>query len=254
MTAIDVPGNYRKYREGAALPEQIPGWLVHGELPSRDVGLVSDPYGFTDSPDCEYIASGVNSKGPRSVALGRQGNFFLWGFCAPPSALTEEARKVFLNTLVYMKQFDGQTPLHKAERHAREWLIEYAFFMSNGSDSAYLRNRIDPELLATGDALLATVERDIEWVWADGDVFRIDTDARALGFSNRDPRLLDACVSALETDADDARARRVLRRYTGLDLDGPAVWREWLTRNRERLYFSDTAGYRYFVRAGVTGR
>lgn len=247
LTPIDVPDNYRRYREGAELPATIPGWRVHDELPSRDVGLVSDPYGFTDSPDCEFIASGINSKGPRSVALGRQGNFFLWGFCAPPASLTDEAETVFLNTLVYMKRFDRQRPLHEKMRRAREWLVQYAFLLKDQEASDYLIARIDKDLLTDRDGMLARVERELDYVWCDGDVFRIDADCKELGIPNRDARLLDACAEALERDANDARAQRLLRRYVGQDLGSAAAWREWIGTNRARLYFSDTAGYRWFV-------
>lgn len=254
MVEVDTPGNYRKYREGAGLPPRIPVWVVHTDLESRDVGLVSDPYGFTDSPDCEFIGSGLNSKGPRSVALARQGNFFLWGFCAPPSALTEEARKVFLNALVYMKRFDGRRPLNQVVASGREWLVEYAWFMQNGSDSEYLRKRIDPDLLATGAELLATVERDLEFVRVDGEVFRIDGEVKAMRISNRDIRLLDVCVDALEKDAADARALRVLKRYTGLSFDDAKDWRAWLVQHRAALYFSDTAGYRFLIEPDKNGQ
>ena len=45
------------------------------------------------------------------VALGRHGNYFLWGFAAPPSEMTPEGRNCFLNAVHYIKQFDGQKPV-----------------------------------------------------------------------------------------------------------------------------------------------
>src|SRR5689334_17065378 len=104
---------YRGWLEGRELPATIPAWQVQSGILGREIdyGEVSSPYGFEDSPDCEWISSGVNSKGPTSLALGRQGNWFLWGFAGDPRRMTEGGRQVFLNVLVWMRQFDGKGPL-----------------------------------------------------------------------------------------------------------------------------------------------
>jgi hypothetical protein len=105
-------------------------WRVQNkDYPEIDPGLVSDLYGFADSPDAEVIAQGIAEKGPDTLALGRQANFFLWGFSAPPSDMTPSAQRLFVNVIVYMRQFDGQVPLvHKAsiESRSREWALRYA--------------------------------------------------------------------------------------------------------------------------------
>src|SRR5688500_12824681 len=101
FTDIPTPEHYRQYPEGEALGPTLRGWKVCAERTPDYPGVVADGYGFADSPDCEYIAGGVNSKGPRAAALARQGNFFQWGFSASPKAMTGEARRVFLNTLAY---------------------------------------------------------------------------------------------------------------------------------------------------------
>src|SRR5262252_9350531 len=81
LTEIATPETYHNWPDGRALGAKMQAWKVHdGEFPKIDVGMVSDPYGFEDTPDAEWISSGVNSKGPNSVALGRVGNFFHWGF------------------------------------------------------------------------------------------------------------------------------------------------------------------------------
>ena len=87
-------------------------WLVHsGEFKQGcDVGMVSDGHGFEDSPDCERIAGGVNSKGPWAVAIGRQANLLQWGFYGAPDRMTAPSKRAFLNAIVWMKQFDGKTP------------------------------------------------------------------------------------------------------------------------------------------------
>jgi len=58
------------------------------------VGMVARPWGFEDSPDAEYISSGVCAKTLDAVAIGRHGNFLHWGFAASPADMTEEAKTV----------------------------------------------------------------------------------------------------------------------------------------------------------------
>ncbi len=45
-------------------------WKVHEEVnnPRSEYGMVSDGFGFEDSPDCERISGGINTKGPEAVA------------------------------------------------------------------------------------------------------------------------------------------------------------------------------------------
>src|SRR5262245_61964001 len=102
-------------------------WLVHtGEFGKGcDVGMVADGHGFEDSPDCERISGGVNSKGARAVAIGRQANMLMWGFYGAPDRMTEPAKRAFLNAIVYMRQFDGQVPLVEKKGEGRTWLLQY---------------------------------------------------------------------------------------------------------------------------------
>jgi hypothetical protein len=99
-------------------------WNVQTKnYPEIDNGVVSTLYGFNDSPDAEVIAQGISLKGPDTVALGRHANFFLWGFSAPPTDMTAAGKRLFVNVVCYMRQFDGQTPLVRRESQAREWAL-----------------------------------------------------------------------------------------------------------------------------------
>ena len=143
-----VPANYRHYPGGDKLGQTIKVWKVQTKkFPEIDPGLVSDPYGFGDSPDAEVISSGLNSKGPDSVALGRHGNFFLWGFSASPTDMTPEARKCFINAVCYIKKFDGQKPLVRKKASGREW------HAAQGSNGAGVATTLKLELGAAIEAL-----------------------------------------------------------------------------------------------------
>ncbi|MFI5402263.1 MAG: hypothetical protein ACHQ1G_04950 [Planctomycetota bacterium] len=240
----DTPANYRSWPDGRDLPGQMDVWVVHGKLGGTNYGLVSDGYGFLDSPDCELISGGINSKGPGSVAIGRQANLLLWGFCASPSEMTEEARRVFLNAVVWMKQFDGARVAFEKTRPARQWALLYAANLGKkGADWA--QKQFAPELLG-GEDVEGALRADLEYLYNDG-VFRVDADAKALGIGNRDVKLLDRCVEVLGTE-DAGHGKAILARYLAVRFDTAAQWKAWLAKNREQLYFTDTGGYVWRVR------
>lgn len=94
------------------LPETMPMWRVQtkGYISDKGfkVGLVSRPGGFLDSPETEIISGGVSQKSADAIAIGRHGNFFLWGFSASPAYMTDEAKDVFANAIVYMSTLKNE--------------------------------------------------------------------------------------------------------------------------------------------------
>lgn len=111
----DAPEGMFHYTTGKSIPKQIPMWTVQNEgyLTHKNIriGMVARGNRFAEGPDAEVISSGVCTKDVGAVALGRHGNFFLWGFAASPAKMTEEGKKVFVNTVAYMQQFNGKTPI-----------------------------------------------------------------------------------------------------------------------------------------------
>ncbi len=87
-------------------------WLVqtksYADNTGLRIGLVTRPWGFTDSPDCEAISCGESTKSPDAVAIGRHGNYLFWGFAASPEMMTEEAKTVFANAIVYAASKRGE--------------------------------------------------------------------------------------------------------------------------------------------------
>jgi hypothetical protein len=244
-------------------------WLVHtGEYPEIDVGLVSDGNGFADTPDCERIAGGVNSKGPRAVAIGRQANLLQWGFYGAPDRMTVPGKRAFLNAIVWMKQFRGQRPVAAKSSRSREWLWQFVEMLERQTPEelasadanslvSYVKKQFPAELVA-GELDLAKVRqwlRDHEgylWCTERFGKFTVDEDLRALGFANRDPKLLDWLVETLGKDAADARALRIAQRYLGDHGRDAASARAFVAQDRSRLFFSDTAGFRWLVDTNAT--
>lgn len=272
-TEIDTPESYRGWPGGRELGARLKVWKVHdGEFPQIDVGLVCDPYGWEDTPDCEWISSGVNSKGPESVALGRVGNFFHWGFFGDPSLMTESAKEVFVNTVCWMSRFDGQRPLQRPKAaQSREWALVYVgyirelgdrdtTFTSHGPDGEkkqtaqeFLRGLFPAQVLEAagqGEGKLdaGRIEKyyldHFEWLIPGTQSFVVDEDARALAPSNRRREFLDALAQRLEAAPGDELAARCVKRYLELP---PACGdvAAWLRQHRDRLYFTDVGGFKW---------
>lgn len=131
--------HYAYYCDGP-IPDSILMWRVQTKGyqtdPGFPVGMVSRPWGFEDSPEAEYISSGVCAKTLDAVAIGRHGNFLHWGFAASPKYMTDEAQTVFANAVVYISQFAGQTPIARKfnDRIAtREYVKELVYLSTRAA-------------------------------------------------------------------------------------------------------------------------
>ena len=141
MTMVMKPtpeaGKSMPYLNGEWAPDSLPMWRVqkegYGTHRGVRIGMVNRPWGFEDSPEAEVISGGVSAKVLEAVAISRHGNFFHWGFAASPDGMTEEAKNVFANAIVYIAQFAGQTPI--ARKYdvgiiTRDYTNTYAFMAS----------------------------------------------------------------------------------------------------------------------------
>jgi len=254
LTEKPTPESYFKYYGGDRLGKTLKVWRVHeGKFPEVDVGLVASPWGFEDSPDAEVLSGGINSKGPRAVTLGRQGNFFLWGFFGDPSLMTPSARKVFVNTIHYMKKFDGHVPLVAKKASSREFALELPRFLKeyermeeyvekSFSEGVKEATRLD------ADKLASYLEANLEYLHATGHTFDVDADARALGISNRTVEILDVLAKRWKANAQDAMSQRLIRRYVKPEgFESSQAFETWVSENRPFLFFSDVGGYRWLI-------
>lgn len=103
--------------EGVTTPGVMDMWRVQtegyreGGRERYRQGLVAFGDGFEENGDAERIAGGVSDKYRNAVAIGRHGNFFMWGFAADPSYMTETAQRVFVNAICYISKFGGKVPV-----------------------------------------------------------------------------------------------------------------------------------------------
>jgi len=95
--------------------------------------------------------------------------------------------------------------------------------------------------------------QDIELVYRDsrgGGTFQIDTDLKELSLeSNRTVETLGRLIELLGDPQQAEKAGRLLERYTSQsnDFSSAEQWRQWLSENKDRIFFSDVGGYKFFV-------
>jgi len=303
-----TPGSFFNGWQGQHMPATMPMWRVNtpgntiGEEPYL-IGMVSHGEGFEDSPDAEAISGGVCLKNAAAVALGRQGNYFMWGFSGSPDYMTEEARRVFVNTVCYIKKFDHQRPLmKKVQIETREGIDEKIYRIDEavyqkaiasrregnarlkkmqdslrarkaaGQDIGrnnemflkmpmtdavesfedYVKGFAGTELFAkfgTNTAKYHKYYRDNYEYYYPSDTYslQLDEDAQRLGISNRKVEILEKCIGLLEKKKDTAMAMRVLRRYTMEEFATAAEWRNWLTQNKDKLFYTESGGFKFMV-------
>ncbi|MBI9057197.1 MAG: hypothetical protein JEZ01_05450 [Labilibaculum sp.] len=129
-----TPSPIFHYYDGLDMPAEIPMWEVNTEGyhdgKGYRIGMVARGWGFEDSPDAEMISSGECDKQKTAVAIGRHGNFFLWGFAGSPDYMTEEAKRVFANSIVYTHKHAEDRIIAKKynDRIATKVFLDELFF------------------------------------------------------------------------------------------------------------------------------
>lgn len=106
METIRTPAHYAGYerhmKSNRKLPETLQVWIAQ-EKTADTPSVVTAPYSFEKGGDCEALVAAINtSKGVDSPVVWRRENYMVWGFYGTPDKYTENGRKLFLNSLVYM--------------------------------------------------------------------------------------------------------------------------------------------------------
>ena len=311
MVSKDTPDGIFHYTTGENVPKQIPMWRVQkeGYLNNKNVriGLVARGNRFDESPDAEIMSSGVNTKDVGAVALGRHGNFFLWGFSASPADMTEEGKKVFVNTVAYMSEFNGKAPIARKynDRMAttddvkeivvsatKEKYEEYVQFMKDFNEQGRKRKLELENKVASGQILTSEEKESMSYIGQEAPIdsyesylkskmgklagkfgsdassfqkymkenfayvycdpngffsYEIDEEAKQIGFPNHEVRFLEACIERLKKNEEPKLALKMLKKYTAEDFNSATDWSSWLAKNKKKLFFTETGGYKFLV-------
>ena len=110
------------------------------------------------------------------------------------------------------------------------------------------------EYAANPDALKAFLQENREYMYTDGQYsLKIDEDAKALGISNRDIRLLYKAVNLLAKGDKLEMGKRILERYTKEKFVTAREWKQWLDTNKKNLFFTDSGGYVWMINTTKSG-
>jgi hypothetical protein len=250
----DTPGNYREsYLGEGKLPDKIKVWRIQNT--GKDYGsVVARSYGFTDSPDAEVLVPGFNTgKEYGAVGVGRHGNFLQWGYCASPSQMTEAGKNFFLNCIHYIHKFDGKSPLIRMTSSQRLSALGLAGIINrvSGDKKEFFTRTFPVELWdkygTDPNGLVSYYKENLELIYRDK-VFKIDSELKTLGLnSNRRIDTLERLIALLQDNTKADAARLLLTRYTNESFKTTEEWQQWFDGNRDRIFFSDVGGYKFFV-------
>jgi hypothetical protein len=250
----DTPDSYRRTWQGPGqLPDQFKVWRVQNSQTGSAVAWFG---GFLDSPDTEIIAVGFNNgKRYGAIGIGRHGNFLQWGYGGTPSRMTEAGRRLFLNCIHYIRRFEGKAPLVRARRYDRFNAVRIAPSGDRLREWAERDSKVTPGIamevlkryVKDPQGLAQYFRENLEWVYYDKGL-RIDDELKSLGIdSNRKVESLRRLIDLLEDAPQANTARQLLSRYTDRSFETVPQWRQWLEENKDRLFFSDVGGYKFFV-------
>jgi hypothetical protein len=255
---IKPPSNY--HRRHLPVEPNIPGKMEIWYIQRTDKGyggVVSRAYGFEDSPDAEALVLGLNGgKEYGAVGIGRQGNFLQWGYSAPPSQMTDAGKKLFINCICYIAQFEGKSPLVQRQGSPRENALRLGAVADKIKSEDFFPNNFGAELSDDykndPNKIVQYYVDNFELIYRQfSDIesgFRVDKELKDLGIpSNRKISTLDRLIELLGDREKSEMARIVLKRYTDFAFETPDQWRQWLDRNRDRIFFSDFGGFKFLV-------
>jgi len=129
--------------------------------------------------------------------------------------------------------------------------IRLAALINRIKDEKFFSSTFSPELRKKyeGDpnGLVQYYRDDFEFIYRDKG-FLIDNELKSLGLdSNRQTETLGRLISLLEDEKHADTARLLLARYTNESFQGAEQWRAWFENNKDRIFFSDVGGYKFFV-------
>lgn len=247
---VETPRSFKSYYSGAHLSDSIEAWWVQTKSAADGdgywVGQILTGLGFDDSPDCEFISGSNSLKDINGMALGRSGNIFHWGFSASPDYMTTQAKKVFVNTIHYMANFNGKQSVTQYKSNSRLGVNNECFAKTNLVLD--LENDVKTGNTAI-DSIYNYYRNNYCYFYYDGlnSTLLLDEDAKKLGIANNDIQLIEKCIDLLIDGKDVELVQRLLLRYTDQSFTDPEGWRTWYEKFGEYLYFSEIGGYKFRV-------
>jgi len=221
----------------------------------NEMGAALTLDGTVNSIDAELIATGPSAKGPNRGAIVRHGRYVLWAFEGPISNMTNEGRKLFVNTVCYAAAQSDAPVLERHMNDTRDKLYGSLEYVQRVPGYLNTIKRLDlPKDMGNAKSwdVRNWLDRNRPYLRIDGRRgYMVDEFAKELEIPNHRIAFLDKCIQCLERGDRVEQALAALKRYTGHSdwgVSAPA-WRQWLSENAEYLYFSDSDGFRFLIDA-----
>jgi hypothetical protein len=259
LTDKDTPDSYqRTLPKGVSLGKSMKVLRIQdtGNTVGK-AGAVAPGIHVEYPGEAETITLGfAPGKAYDSVGIGRHGNYLLWGWSAAPSKMTPAGKKLFVNCICYIHQYDRK-PFFAIPQRAlpRDLNLDRIFNLieRRPADAAtYLSRYFAPEMAKRYEGNVAGLrqhyQENIEFIYVDQGKFCVDEDLKSLGIdSNRKTTTLKTLIDLLADESKASAAQKCLKRYTDQTFTSAQQWRQWHEQNSRRLIFSDTGGYRFYV-------
>lgn len=259
----DSPENFMKWSPGFGPTLKTFPIFAEYDQKKDEPGLVTSDMGFEDVPDAERILGGINMKGPEYAAVARHGSFVMWGFHALPEGFTDAGRRLYLNALAYAVAHKGAQVETLRLRPSRTDLLEaltiFLGLYPEPERPGMLQRHYAGEPIP--EALLTDQAAGRKWYderapflhpagdgsdWNTAYQLTLDPECKQLGLANDSLAFLDALAARIAKDKADALSATLLARYVP-DVP-PAEFGAWLTRNHDKLYFTEAGGWIWRVK------
>jgi len=214
-------------------------------------GAVSAVINPEDAYDAEALLLGfAPGKSYLATGIGRHGNFLQWGWSAPPSKMTPAGKNLFINSICYIQKFNGVTPIIRDRALTRSRFLsslKYATRDPAGADYYFSPETIEKYKNSLPD-LIPIYSENINLLYQKGKHYFIDQELKSLGFTNNhEIANLPKLIALLDDNDQTETALRLLNRYTAKTFQTTKEWQTWFDKNRNRIIFSQTGGYKFYV-------
>ncbi|MBQ3521630.1 MAG: hypothetical protein IJA38_02245 [Bacteroidales bacterium] len=89
--------------------------------------------------------------------------------------------------------------------------------------------------------------KNTPYIAYDGEKLEVDTNMQLLKLDNTKLESLDKLISMYEKGKNVDMVKRALDRYTLCTFETPQQWRNWFDTNKERLFFSQSGGWKWLL-------
>ena len=129
--------------------------------------------------------------------------------------------------------------------------VRLAALINQIKDKSFFKNTFSAELqekyINNPDGLVKYYKDNFEYIYRE-DTFLIDEEIKLLGLSsNRTMEALQKLIELLGNEKHSATARKLLSKYTKENFETQEQWQVWYESSKDRIYFSDFGGYKFFV-------